>query len=378
MAASVTTAPSQVWDGDQLVDRTSVWSGSVIDADLHVVPTDPGTILGYLKEGWEEYAREKGFQGGSWLRNGPAIVYPPNLPTTLRPAWKREDGGVAGSQVSHLQEAVLDPWGVDAAIVSCYYGIDSIRHPDFSAVLASALNDWLIAEFLEKDPRLRGSLTLSAHNIQASVEEIERLGSHPQIVQVFMPVRSSEPYGKRHRFPIYEAAERQGLVLGIHYGGSGDGPPTGAGWPSWFAEEHSAAIQLFWTQLLSMIAEGVFEKFPTLKVAVLECGFTFVPSMMWRLDKEWKGLRRDIPWVKRPPSQVLTEQVRYAVQPIDAGPPEHMARILEEIGTEDILMFSTDYPHEHIDRVQALLEVMPESMRANVMSETARRFYGIE
>lgn len=52
-----------------------------------------------------------------------------------------------------------------------------------------------------------------------------------------------------------------------------------------------------------------------------------------------------------------------------------MTKIIEWLGTEDILMFATDYPHMHDDDIASFLEILPESMRANVMSETARSWY---
>ena len=76
-------------------------------------------------------------------------------------------------------------------------------------------------------------------------------------------------------------------------------------------------MQVFFAQLTSLIGEGTFERFPGLRVALLEGGFTWLPSLMWRLDKEWKGLRRDIPWVRRPPSETIRERVRLSVQPLE-------------------------------------------------------------
>ena len=56
---------------------------------------------------------------------------------------------------------------------------------------------------------------------------------------------------------------------------------------------------IFQAQLTSLIAEGAFERFPELRVVLLESGFGWLPPLLWRLDKEWKGLRREIPWVKQ-------------------------------------------------------------------------------
>jgi predicted TIM-barrel fold metal-dependent hydrolase len=49
--------------------------------------------------------------------------------------------------------------------------------------------------------------------------------------------------------------------------------------------------------------------------------------------------------------------------------------VLHWLGSDDILMFATDYPHLHTDDLSALLAMMSPAMKANVMSETARRWY---
>jgi predicted TIM-barrel fold metal-dependent hydrolase len=135
--------------------------------------------------------------------------------------------------------------------------------------------------------------------------------------------------------------------------------------------------QVFQSQVLSLIAEGVFDFFPSLRVALLESGFTWLPSLMWRLDKEWKGLRREIPWVKRPPSEIIRQHIRFSLQPLDAPPmPEFLRQILEQMQNDDLLMFSTDYPHWHFDtRAEALPEALPVPFERKLMSENARAFY---
>ena len=67
------------------------------------------------------------------------------------------------------------------------------------------------------------------------------------------------------------------------------------------------------------------------------------------MNAEWKGLRREIPWVDRPPMDIIRDHFRFSIAPIDAGPPQEMAKIIRWMDTEDILMFATDYPHMHND-----------------------------
>src|SRR5262249_4518623 len=148
-----------------------------------------------------------------------------------------------------------------------------------------------------------------------------------------LPVRSAAPYGNRRYHPIYEAAVRHNLVIGLHFGGAPGNPPTPTGWPSYYIEEYAGMAQVFQSQLISLIVEGVFDQFPTLRVALIESGVTWLPSLMWRLDKEWKGLRREVPWVRRLPSDYIRDHVRLTIQPFDAPPgPRYVEQCIAQLG----------------------------------------------
>lgn len=345
------------------------WSGTVIDCDVHANVPSLAALFKYQDPVWVEAARERGWKGPVV-----SVAYPPAAETSVRDEW-RPKTGVAASDVSMLQQHVLDIWNVEAAIVNCYYGVDTLRHPDWALALASSVNDWLIENWLDKDPRLRASIVIPGRDPVGAAREIDRVGAHPGFVQVLLPVRANGLYGQRAFWPMYEAMVRHDLVAGIHWGGQPEGAPSPTGWASWFAEEMAAETQVFAAQLTSLILEGTFQKFPTLRVAMLEGGFTWVPTWSWNLNKKWKGLRREIPWVNRLPTEIIRDHFRFSTAPMDMGPPAHMGRIIEWLGTEDILMFASDYPHLHTDDLDAFLAILPETMRVNVMSETARRWY---
>jgi hypothetical protein len=278
-----------------------------------------------------------------------------------------------------LRDQVLDPLGVEVAILNCLYAIDSLHNPEAAASFASAVNDWQIAEWLERDSRLRASIVVPVQLPELAAKEIDRVGAHPGFVQVLLPARSEHPYGNRLFRPMWEAIARQELVAGIHFGGAPGNPPFPSGWPSYYFEEYAGMAQVFQSQLASIISEGVLDLFPSLRIALLESGFTWLPAFMWRFDKEWRNLRQLVPWVKRAPSKYIREHVRLTIQPLDLPPTtEELLATVGEIGSDDLLLFATDYPHQHAaDPAQDLLPYLPEALARKIRSENARALYGL-
>jgi predicted TIM-barrel fold metal-dependent hydrolase len=168
-------------------------------------------------------------------------------------------------------------------------------------------------------------------------------------------------------------------VIGIHAGGSPGNPITPVGWPSHYLEDYVSLAQAFQSQLVSLVSEGVFARFPGLRVALIEGGFTWLPSLMWRFDKNWKGLRGEVPWVDRLPSEIIREHVRLTIQPVDEPPnQEYLLQTMEQLGSEEMLLFSTDYPHWHFDeREDALPVELPPELERKILVENARALYGI-
>lgn len=338
----------------------------VIDADVHSVVTSVEVLFPYLTEHWREYITQSAFKGPA------ENPYPPKAPTSVRPDLRDPVGAEAGSTLQHLRDHVLDPLGLEVAILNCAYAVESIHNPDAAAALARAVNDWHIAEWLEPEPRLRASIVVPSQQPAMAAAEIDRVGGHPGFVQVYLPVRSASPYGNRSYHPVFEAALRHDLAVGLHFGGVTGTPPTPVGWPSYYLEEYAGMAQVFQSQLTSLIVEGVFDRFPTLRVAFIESGWTWLPGHLWRLDKEWKGLRREVPWVRRPPSDYAREHVRFTLQPLDLPPdPTLVAQLLDQLESPDLVMYSSDYPHWH-DDIDGLL---PTASLPAIMADNARTFY---
>ena len=249
-------------------------------------------------------------------------AHPPNLATSRREDLADVDGAAPGASVDALRAQLLDPLGVEYAILSCDYGVESVRNPDAAAALARAVNDWQIAEWLDARAapagRDRGREPAA---VDGGVARSSGSATTPQFVAVYLPVRSAIPYGNRVWWPLLEAASENELVVELQFGGAPGLPPTAAGWPTSWLEEYVDMASAFQSQLTSLVAEGAFDRFPQLRVSLVESGFAWLPAFMWRFDKGWRGLRREVPWTRRPPSEYLREHVRVALQPVD-GPPD--------------------------------------------------------
>jgi predicted TIM-barrel fold metal-dependent hydrolase len=344
---------------------------SVIDCDIHVNVPKVEALFPYLPPYWVEHITHTVFKGPT------DYPYPANAPLTARPESRPDDSTAPASRLDLIQAQVLDALNVEAGILQCSYGVESLHNPDAAVAFASAINDWLIAEWLDKEPRLRAAMVVPSQLPALAAKEIDRVGDHPGFVQVYLPVRSQHPYGSRLFHPMWEAIARHDLVAGLHFGGSPGNPPFPSGWPSYYFEEYVGMAQVFQSQVVSIISEGVFDLFPTMRVALVEGGFTWVPAFMWRFDKEWRNLRRLVPWVKQAPSAYMRQHMRLTIQPLDAPPDrQQLLQVIDQLGSEEMLLFASDYPHAHtFDPATALLADLPSGLARKIRSENARAFY---
>lgn len=344
-------------------------TNGAIDCDIH--PAVPGipALLPYLPEHWRDAVAQRG------AHELESIGYPPNAPLSARPDW-RGGGGKPGADLDRLRAEALDAFGASIAICNCLYGVQLLFSEDMAAAFARAVNDWMAHEWLDREPRLRASIVIPVQNPELAVDEIERRAGDPRFVQVLMPVMGELPLGRRYYWPIYAAAERHRLPVGIHAGSGYRHPPTPVGWPSYFTEDYVAQAPAFQQALTSLIAEGVFTKFANLTVVLLESGFTWLPAYLWRLTKYWHGLRMEIPWVDRAPAEIVQGNVRFSLQPVDAPPqPEQLARVIEHMGSDRLLLFSTDYPHWQFEDGAALPAGLPPGLERRIMLDNPRETY---
>ena len=256
-----------------------------IDCDLHPAVPGMGVLMPYLDDYWREMVSVRALD----RLNLSLTSYPQNAPLSCRPDWTLDQGRKPGSSLQAMQAHVLDRFQSRCGILNCLYGAQVFHSEDMAAVFCRATNDWIRDEWLDRDPRLRASITIAAHNTELAVAEIERRADDLRFMQVMMLVLGEVTLGRRQLWPIYQTAERLGLPIGIHAGSAYRYAPTAAGWSSYYVEDYIAQSCAFESQLQSMISEGVFAKFPNLKVVAIESGLTWLQRIHLARRQDLEG-----------------------------------------------------------------------------------------
>jgi len=120
----------------------------------------------------------------------------------------------------------------------------------------------------------------------------------------------------------------------------------------------------------------VFAQHPSLKVVLIESGVTWVPTFLWRFSKFWRGLRSEVPWVDRSPAEIFRDHFRLTVQPLDApATPEATARAIEHLRSDDVLLFSSDYPHWQFDGDEIMPAGIPDKLRQKIFVDNPLATY---
>lgn len=344
--------------------------GKIVDCDVHHAFRDHEQYMKYLRRHWK-LAIPAGFGG----------TYASPIGVHRKDAYA--DGGEsAAGDPELLKEFLIEPYEMDYAILTgSSYDVSVHTHLDYAAAVASAYNDHLIEEWLPKSPKYKGSMTVAVQDTKLAVREIDRIAPHPDIVQLVLTSGARIPYGHRCYHPIYEAAERHGLPVAIHPGIEGSGvsnAPTAAGYVTNYMQWHTSLSQNFMAHLVSLVCEGVFEKFPRLKFVLVEGGVAWLPHLLWRMDKNFKALRATTPWLKQMPSRYVLESCYLTTQPIEEPDnPKHLLHIFDMIDAENILLFSSDFPHWDFDDPFMIMRGISAETKEKIMGINAMKLYGL-
>lgn len=367
-AISDTALPRPVFDNPAAVDSEAPASATTIDVDVHVAPASIQDLAPYLSAYWNEYFED----AETDLSPTAGASYPVGFATSGNPLPQR---------LETLRSDYLDVAQPATAILNCVSSFGANRNPYCQVAVTSAINDWMAKEWLDRDSRLRGSIVVPSVDVRAAVAEIDRVGADGRFVQVLLPVRGHDArYGHVRFREIFEAADRHGLVVGLHAWGRRGSAPVNAGFTNTYIDDYLLNSQvLVQEQLVSLVTEGVFDQFPDLHVALLECGFSWLPALMMRFQKDWKAIWREVPWMKHEPAHYLLENIRASTEPVQLPPdPVHVRQILDQIGAGDVLMFASDFPHHHGGERERLLDALTAEERSAVLHGNARDFYRLD
>ena len=328
-----------------------------VDCDVHPRLPMRADLMPYLSDYWQDMFPYRA------IDRMELVGYPVGTQPFNRPDC---EGG--NKDVLALAKAHLDPLDLSGAILNVVSGAQGFYDPYLQAAACEATNRWIAAEWLDRDPRLRASLLVPFRHPEAAVEEIRRYRDDKRFVQVLAMGMGEEPLGRRTFWPIYDAAVENGFSLCVHGGSVFRHAPTQSGWPSSLTEEMVHWSQAAANSAASLLSEGVLTRHPELKVVMAESGVSWLFATIWRLCKEWRGIRLEVPWLKESPEIVIERQIRMTTAPLDAPPggPEEMAALMACTGSHAQLLFATDFPHDHGVDLGGRPIIQPQDWAADV------------
>ena len=300
---------------------------AIVDCDIHPAMRKPSDLYPFLPARWREHMATF----GEHLRQGLSgqLAWPRMMAAGMRVDAFPEDGP-PGSDLELMRRQHLDANGVEVGmLMQLSKGGMEERNLEFAAALSHAINEWQLETFVKPEPRLRAGIVVPQEDAAFAVSEIEHRADDPSFAQIIISPRSSDPLGHRRYWPIYEAARARPTCRSrcTCRASAAATPRPASGWPTYYMEEHYAATTGMQNTLTSLVFEGVFERFPKLKVVLIEGGFAWAPALCWRMDKHWERLRVEMPHVKRPPSEYIREHVWFTTQPIEEPDnPQHSPR----------------------------------------------------
>jgi uncharacterized protein len=347
----------------------------IVDCDIHPSLHAKSDLNPFMAKRWQEHLKTF----GDHLRTPymGTTPYPRSAPLLARrDAWP-PTGGPPGSDLDFMRKQHLDPLDVEFGVLQVLDMFIFSQHDlELGAAIQRAVNDWQVAHWTSREPRLKASILVGQDGTDLAVAEIERCAKTGRYVQINVSPRANEPLGRRRYWPIYARAQELGLPIGIHTGGYGGHSPAAGGWPSYYAEEHQSNAHTMAATLASLVLEGVFEHFPRLKIVFIEGGFGWISSAMWRMDQHFERFRTEVAHLKRKPSEYVREHFWFTTQPVDE-PDEarHLRSLMEWVGI-DRLLFSSDYPHWDFDDPRfAFKAPLSEAERIKIFQTNARAVY---
>jgi predicted TIM-barrel fold metal-dependent hydrolase len=352
-----------------------VSGAGIIDCDVHHTWGSEDEIRAYMSPHWREFLEASGASARPGSTNFPHLGGTNKRLESFGP-----DGEPAGSHYETLREQLLDAFDIEAAVLTYDIGHEASHpNPFLSAEVARAGNDWTIDRWLTNgDDRLHGTVLIGTQLPEEAAKEIRRIGPHPRVAAVQLCANGlGLPFGHPVYHPIYAAAVDVGLPVLIHLGGETHRSTQYAagGFPNYRLELFSLGGAPLQHYVSSLITYGVFERFPELRIMVVEAGVAWVPWLLWRLDSAFEDLRRESPWVRRLPSEYVREHMAFTTQPLELSPRrDQLIELLSTVdGMDEMLCFASDYPHWDADDPTYVTRQLPSEWKQKVLHSNAQR-----
>jgi predicted TIM-barrel fold metal-dependent hydrolase len=286
-----------------------------------------------------------------------------------------------------VRTELCEEFGIDHPILNTIPLLTLLPSRDLAVAVMRAHNDILLEEYLDAHDEFLGVAALASQDPEAAAEELDRLGDEPQIVGAFLMTSGAHPQlGHPDYDAVYEAAADNDLPIVYHAAATStfehEFPLHNRGFEQFMPVHTLSHMWSLTATMASLIVNGVPEKFPGLNFVFLEAGLSWVPYMMFRLNKEYSMRRSEAPLLTRSPEEYIRDSFYFASQPLgEPNEPDHLHQILGIIGAENI-MFASDYPHWDFDHPDALDKHLRAHLdaeqREQVLRQTPVEAFGLE
>lgn len=340
-----------------------------IDGDGHV--TERGSnLIEYLESPWRERAKVE----GSTFALTPSDGIDRNMGGKLLK-------GMGNTCQAWLE--ALEMGGLEGAVLYTTVGLflGMVKDPDHAIAVARGYNSWVAHEICQPSGgRLYGVALLPVQDPEEAAKELRRAKTELGLVAGMLPADGWHLYGDPKFDVIYRTAAELDIALAVHAAGSLQGTSFDM-FPK-FIQTHTMSHPVnILRQFTSMMFQGVFEKFPTVRFGFMETGGTWVPWWLDRMDEEFEHRgAEEAPVLTKKPSAYVHKggNIFFGLEA-----EERLLRPTLDLIGDDIFMYATDWPHWDGDYPESLHEMwqredLTETQRANVLGGTAMRFYGLK
>lgn len=357
--------------GAEAEDGATPYTGAIVDAFVQHNWASQDELASYLSREWQQYLH-------------PFANYTARLFPIQRPYGNPSGNYLAGSgdrpgSNFELVRKLLDNSKVERAVL-CYdeaIHIPAIQNKRLAVEVARAANDWCIDRWLNgKDDRLYSLVVVANQSAVEAVDEIRRVGHHPRMVGVLMGTNGlGTGFGHPAYHPIYEAAAELGLPIVFHAAGDSSQNTmthvTAGGRPLTHLEYRTLISQSVANHVLNLIAEGVFDKYPGLRVLIVGAGAAWAPPWILRIEHKMYVHAAEIPWAHETPIKYFHNHIRLTTYPIDAsGKDEKLLAVLRMVpDVERLLCYASGFPSWDTNSVSVTAKVLPQEWHSAVFAE---------